>query len=73
MIHGKSNLSGKGYETKGEVGPHKSMGSASPSKIRKHVGDVKNVMAGRTASTQDTAENITPSFDEAARSSAAKY
>ena len=72
MIKGKSNLSGKGYETKGEQGPSNSLAASSPAKVRRMVGDPKNVKAGRAAFTQDTPDNLAQSFEDLARVHAAK-
>lgn len=72
MIKGKSNLSGKGYETKGEQGPSNSLGAASPASVRRMVGDPKNVKSGRAAMTQDTPGNLAQSYEDLARVHAAK-
>ena len=46
----------------------------SPKDVRKKVGSLKDTQASRNSGTGgDNASNITPSFEETARSQAAKY
>lgn len=76
MLKGKDGLKRPGMYAKRGEGDHQfSMTEGSPKGIRKTVGDVKNVMSGREARTQDGYMNVLPAYqaiDEEARRKAAK-
>ena len=78
MLKGKSNLSKKNYEVRGEgqADTHEdtsgfSLAESSPKKVRKAVGSVKDSGSGRVAHTQHSHYNLTQTFEEAARQRAA--
>lgn len=73
MLKGSDGLRRVGsYTKRGEGGHQFSMAEGHPGKIRKAAGDVKNVESGQNAATQMGAQNILPSFEDAARKAAAK-
>ena len=73
MFKGRHASSGKkGYSTKGEGGHQFSMAEPHPRKSRSTFGSVKDSQAGQNAATQMGAQNLLPSFEDAARAEAAE-